>query len=701
MKATTVSKLPFVLSTLLTGGLSAQDLKIDFGNAASPVETGYQPYQATDRVPSSFTAQTYTAFGSSVTLTPLVTQTTEAGASRIIDRPGANDGNWRGDQVDLVTDWLGVDTRSGNGNYAIGNPIGDATPLELRLAGVPAGNYLFTSFHHDNENVFTSFLVEISNDGGTTFSSVMGTQDDGSFPGTNAARTNGRPFADQTYQGGLEIGASILPSTVYFNVTSLGSDLVIRYTPLSAEDVHTQILAINGFELLVDTDLDLLPDDYETANGFTNGTLEGSLNADIDTLTNFEEYRQGTDPNKEDTDDDDLNDDIESNTGIFVDATDTGTSPLAPDSDGDTINDNLENPLLDFVDVNQPGTDPNLFDTDGDFFSDSFEASTEGGDPTEPLIFPRDRNLLVDFNRIEVNDASMVRHYQQYQPFNIIFSNDQAGTLMLREFQAFDTTVGVKWDTPDTTGLALFPENRPARTYSGVDYDLVSDGLFLNSRSASNSNGTNAPTTITLTLSSLPAGTYRFQGFHHDLAGFVGTAELFATDADFAMRSIGTIQQTSSVANLGVAASNVAEGGSAVDLLSTADVELRSNGTDPVILIYQVTEPEGLATDTEDYVFTTLFLVNGFSLTQLTEGFLDGPEITSFTFEREAAGASVNLTFRGEVDANYGLFFLPTLNSPREDWVTVQDNITALAGDTPVSGAAAFPSKGFFIVVRN
>jgi len=55
-----------------------------------------------------------------------------------------------------------------------------------------------------------------------------------------------------------------------------------------------------------------------------------------------------TDP---DDDNDGLSDDVETNTGIFVDLNDTGTDPLNPDTDGDHLDDRYE--------VEDLGTDPN------------------------------------------------------------------------------------------------------------------------------------------------------------------------------------------------------------------------------------------------------------------------------------------------------------------------------------------------------
>ena len=48
--------------------------------------------------------------------------------------------------------------------------------------------------------------------------------------------------------------------------------------------------------------------------------------------------------NKADTDDDGLNDGVETNTGTYVDATDSGTDPLNADTDDDGLPDGQEVP---------------------------------------------------------------------------------------------------------------------------------------------------------------------------------------------------------------------------------------------------------------------------------------------------------------------------------------------------------------------
>ncbi|MDE0571724.1 MAG: hypothetical protein OSB44_13655, partial [Verrucomicrobiales bacterium] len=72
---------------------------------------------------------------------------------------------------------------------------------------------------------------------------------------------------------------------------------------------------------------------------------------DNDGLTNIEEYELRTKPNKADTDEDGLSDGAETQTGVFVSATDTGTNPKKADSDEDGYSDGDE--------VSAPFSDPN------------------------------------------------------------------------------------------------------------------------------------------------------------------------------------------------------------------------------------------------------------------------------------------------------------------------------------------------------
>jgi len=78
----------------------------------------------------------------------------------------------------------------------------------------------------------------------------------------------------------------------------------------------------------------------------------------------------------DDIDDDGLLNDVETNTGTYVDETDTGTDPNDPDTDNDGVNDGDE--------VNIHNSDPNDPDTDGDGLDDGDEILIHNTDPNDP-----------------------------------------------------------------------------------------------------------------------------------------------------------------------------------------------------------------------------------------------------------------------------------------------------------------------------
>lgn len=127
---------------------------------------------------------------------------------------------------------------------------------------------------------------------------------------------------------------------------------------------------------IIDTDSDGLPDEWEELYFGDPTTADPDADPDGDTLTNLEEFNLGTDPTRTDTDDDGLDDNVESNTGTFVDSSDTGTDPLIPDTDGDGFLDGVETNTGTFVDSSDTGTDPHNPDTDGDGLKDGVETNT-------------------------------------------------------------------------------------------------------------------------------------------------------------------------------------------------------------------------------------------------------------------------------------------------------------------------------------
>ncbi len=247
---------PAVLVALLCRSpLSAADLLIDFNSTNQEGgphnQSGYQPYNAGHEVASDFlAARSYSAFNTTVSLQVTWPDTTNNRVQQMIDRLASNDANWTGPKIDLLTDFIGIDTRTsegGRGNFDGGT--GQPTRMVFRLAGLPTGTYSYRSYHHDTENVHTAFAVEYSTNGGVSYTAVSGPLR------VTDSTSGGNPASPQTYTGGGNQDPATLPSTVDFNLaTQAGQHLLISYTPKSAAaGPHVQLFAVNGFELLAMT----------------------------------------------------------------------------------------------------------------------------------------------------------------------------------------------------------------------------------------------------------------------------------------------------------------------------------------------------------------------------------------------------------------------------------------------------------------
>jgi|GEM_PF-1737967 len=211
-------------------------------------QAGFQSYNADHEDAADFITQSYSAFGTTVTVTPDWSNTTDNRVQQMIDRGAGNDNNWdntAGD-LDLVTDWMGIDTRTGSGgNGDWDGTNGTPTYLTLELGNLPAGEYDWKSYHHDTENVHGDFTVDISTDGGLTWEALPdGLMTDSTSGGSPDSNT----FDPQGPWGGPD--ADLLPSTYLANFLADGTnDVFLRFAPLSGGAVHRQIWGINGFTL--------------------------------------------------------------------------------------------------------------------------------------------------------------------------------------------------------------------------------------------------------------------------------------------------------------------------------------------------------------------------------------------------------------------------------------------------------------------
>ena len=234
----------------------AQDLNIDFNSTTQDSgphnNAGFQAYDAGHEVAADFDTKTYNAFGTMVGITPDWPNTTDNRVRQMIDRGMGNDDNWLDSDIDGITDWLGIDTRTGNGgNGNWDGTTGDPTYMTLSLSDLPAATYSWTGFHHDTENVHTNFAVWLSTDGGSNFTQMPdGYMSDSTEGGNPDSATNGSPGL-VTDLGGMLAAGSIYPMEFTANGTD---DVVLRFAPYSGvlgDAVHNQLWGINGFQMSV------------------------------------------------------------------------------------------------------------------------------------------------------------------------------------------------------------------------------------------------------------------------------------------------------------------------------------------------------------------------------------------------------------------------------------------------------------------
>jgi catechol 2,3-dioxygenase-like lactoylglutathione lyase family enzyme len=469
-----------LLSALLTmlspPPVAGADLLIDFNSTnlegGPHNESGYQPYNAGHEVAADFlAARTYSAFNTTVSLQVTWPDTTNNRVQQMIDRAASFDANWTGQKLNLLTDFIGVDTRTaegGRGNYD--GTTGLPTRIVFRFAGLPTGTYSYRSYHHDTEHINIPFAVEYSTNGGTTYTPVAG-----SFRCDSTA--GGNPASPQTYNGSGNQDPATLPSTINFDLAAqAGQDLLIRYTPYSsAAGPHVQLFAVNGLELRsttppsAPTDIQLsnatvsrtaaegvsvgqlTTTDPTPADTFTYSLAEGAgsdHNADFSIQGNvltvdrqLAEYSTGstlsirvrsTDASfawvekiftlqvVNDSDNDGLDDAWELLHFQDLDETASGN----PDNDGLTHAeeedagtlpsdaDSDDDQLKDGAEVKVHFTDPLLADTDGDGLSDGEEVLVH---TTNPTLADSDGDGYDD--ALEISEDTNPKDGQNYPPF--------------------------------------------------------------------------------------------------------------------------------------------------------------------------------------------------------------------------------------------------------------------------------------------
>lgn len=198
-------------------GTTQAQLKITFTVTNGPVEAGYQGYFATRSQPATFTAQSYSAFGTTVTIQPTWAPGATNAASVMINRTGSGNNRYADAHPDLINTWIGTDTRQ------VGNP------MTLTISGLPEGTYSWLSYHHDGDNQTGQFDVTVNDAAGS-------------------ATTTGIDISDSRTSGILAFEDITTFTTTIASDGTSDVTLVFRQTSNSSSTALA-FFVMNGFEL--------------------------------------------------------------------------------------------------------------------------------------------------------------------------------------------------------------------------------------------------------------------------------------------------------------------------------------------------------------------------------------------------------------------------------------------------------------------
>lgn len=235
------------------GGTPVFEDPTDPTNAAFQ-EEGFLCYHALHENIDSFLPATYSVDWaqtgvSEVTMTPEWPNTEANTVRQSIGRSQGQADTWLGQNVNLLRDWIGADSRTGNvGNGAWDGTTGTPTYFQLRFADLPQATYEMTAFFHDVEHMMAEFSLEVSTDGGETFADPILGQMTNSLSGGNPAENEVLPGEEPNVAEG---DPAELSSTQVFTFDAVADqEVVLRFAPFAnGVNVHTEFVGLNGFKM--------------------------------------------------------------------------------------------------------------------------------------------------------------------------------------------------------------------------------------------------------------------------------------------------------------------------------------------------------------------------------------------------------------------------------------------------------------------
>lgn len=153
MKKNLLITAVILIASVLT--ISAQDsLKVNFKKSGEgAIESGWDSLMVGDKAEYGAGAKTFFAFDNTpISVEPLWLASPEASNTRAIARTS---NGYKGSLQNMLSTYIAVDTKHTNDCDAVG----------VKISGLPAGKYIFNSYHHDFRDQLGSFTVSVSVNG--------------------------------------------------------------------------------------------------------------------------------------------------------------------------------------------------------------------------------------------------------------------------------------------------------------------------------------------------------------------------------------------------------------------------------------------------------------------------------------------------------------------------------------------------------
>lgn len=237
-------------------------LKVDFNKAGvTTTEDGWNIIGLSDKQIPTSEYSAINALNSEVKVHPVFLNNPIAESTRAVDRNKS--ANYSDTLFEVLDDYIAADAITGdiaNGDHC--------NTLAIKLTGIPAGNYIWKSYHHDTDDQYGKFSTKIESTEGYLL-------EDDSLYRTSQSRTTVEGYTD-SFEGVMK---------VMENIVSAGADDTITVSFISefefdADTMNTnqsiKFVLINGFELTMASSIAAL-----SQLAVTGGNISPNFEEDI------------------------------------------------------------------------------------------------------------------------------------------------------------------------------------------------------------------------------------------------------------------------------------------------------------------------------------------------------------------------------------------------------------------------------------